>query len=73
MDRADELPLRSAIAAEAVNDSKTPSRTVHVGSLRGPVILDVITRAVRASVKRRPCSTASMTSTRWMPRARTPM
>jgi lysyl-tRNA synthetase class 1 len=31
-----------------VNDSKTPSGTVHVGSLRGPVILDAITRALRA-------------------------
>jgi lysyl-tRNA synthetase class 1 len=32
---------------QVVNDSKTPSGTVHVGSLRGPVILDVITRALR--------------------------
>ncbi len=29
--------------------SKTPSGTVHVGSLRGPVILDVITRALRSA------------------------
>ena len=34
---------------QVVNDSKTPSGTVHVGSLRGPVILDTITRALRAS------------------------
>jgi lysyl-tRNA synthetase class 1 len=33
---------------QVVNDSKTPSGTVHVGSLRGPVILDVIVRALRA-------------------------
>ena len=32
---------------QVVNDSKTPSGTVHVGSLRGPVILDAITRALR--------------------------
>ena len=34
---------------QVVNDSKTPSGTVHVGSLRGPVILDAITRALRAN------------------------
>jgi lysyl-tRNA synthetase class 1 len=34
---------------QVVNDSKTPSGTVHVGSLRGPVILDVIARALRAA------------------------
>ena len=34
---------------QVVNDSKTPSGTVHVGSLRGPVILDAITRALRAA------------------------
>ncbi len=33
---------------QVVNDSKTPSGTVHVGSLRGPVILDTIWRALRA-------------------------
>jgi lysyl-tRNA synthetase class 1 len=43
---ADELA--SAVdGPQIVNDSKTPSGTVHVGSLRGPVILDVITRALR--------------------------
>jgi lysyl-tRNA synthetase class 1 len=47
MDWADELALK-VIGAQVVNDSKTPSGTVHVGSLRGPVILDVITRALRA-------------------------
>ena len=34
---------------QVVNDSKTPSGTVHVGSLRGPVILDAIARALRAN------------------------
>ncbi len=47
MDWADEL-AQKAIGPQVVNDSKTPSGTVHVGSLRGPVILDVITRALRA-------------------------
>jgi lysyl-tRNA synthetase class 1 len=44
---ADELAA-SVEGPQVVNDSKTPSGTVHVGSLRGPVILDVITRALRA-------------------------
>ena len=49
MDWADELALRVREAGpQVVNDSKTPSGTVHVGSLRGPVILDAITRALRA-------------------------
>ena len=43
---ADELAA-SVEGSQVVNDSKTPSGTVHVGSLRGPVILDVITRALR--------------------------
>jgi lysyl-tRNA synthetase class 1 len=47
MDWADEL-AQKAVGPQVVNDSKTPSGTVHVGSLRGPVILDVITRALRA-------------------------
>lgn len=47
MDWADEL-ASSVDGPQVVNDSKTPSGTVHVGSLRGPVILDVITRALRA-------------------------
>ena len=46
MDWADELAA-SVQGPQVVNDSKTPSGTVHVGSLRGPVILDVITRALR--------------------------
>jgi lysyl-tRNA synthetase class 1 len=45
-DWADELAA-SVSGPQVVNDSKTPSGTVHVGSLRGPVILDVITRALR--------------------------
>jgi lysyl-tRNA synthetase, class I len=44
---ADELAGRVS-GPQVVNDSKTPSGTVHVGSLRGPVILDVIARALRA-------------------------
>ena len=47
MDWADELAAR-VDGPQVVNDSKTPSGTVHVGSLRGPVILDVIARALRA-------------------------
>src|ERR1700730_15595662 len=47
MDWADELAA-SVSGPQVVNDSKTPSGTVHVGSLRGPVILDVIARARRA-------------------------
>ncbi len=47
MEWADELAAR-AVGPQVVNDSKTPSGSVHVGSLRGPVILDVITRALRA-------------------------
>ncbi|HEV7604511.1 MAG TPA: lysine--tRNA ligase [Candidatus Limnocylindrales bacterium] len=48
MDWADEIAARVS-GPQVVNDSKTPSGTVHVGSLRGPVILDVIVRALRAS------------------------
>ena len=50
MDWADVLAERVRDAGpQVVNDSKTPSGTVHVGSLRGPVILDAITRALRAN------------------------
>ena len=48
MDWADELAARVS-GPQVVNDSKTPLGTVHVGSLRGPVILDVITRALRTA------------------------
>ena len=48
MEWADELAGRVS-GPQVINDSKTPSGTVHVGSLRGPVILDVITRALRAA------------------------
>ena len=48
MEWADELAARVS-GPQVVNDSKTPSGTVHVGSLRGPVILDAITRALRAT------------------------
>jgi lysyl-tRNA synthetase, class I len=47
-DWADELAARVS-GPQVINDSKTPSGTVHVGSLRGPVILDVIVRALRAA------------------------
>ena len=43
---ADELAARLS-GPQVVNDSKTPSGTVHVGSLRGPVVLDAIWRALR--------------------------
>jgi lysyl-tRNA synthetase class 1 len=46
-DWADDLAA-SVSGPQVVNDSKTPSGTVHVGSLRGPVILDTIWRALRA-------------------------
>jgi lysyl-tRNA synthetase class 1 len=50
VDWADELADRVRDSGpQVVNDSKTPSGTVHVGSLRGPVILDAITRALRAN------------------------
>ncbi|HYN64864.1 MAG TPA: hypothetical protein VES36_09710, partial [Candidatus Limnocylindrales bacterium] len=45
---ADELAARLS-GPQVLNDSKTPSGTVHVGSLRGPVINDVIVRALRAA------------------------
>jgi len=48
MDWADELAARAS-GPQVINDSKTPSGTVHVGSLRGPVILDVIVRALRGA------------------------
>jgi lysyl-tRNA synthetase class 1 len=49
-DWADELAARVRDAGpQVVNDSKTPSGTVHVGSLRGPVLVDVIARALRVS------------------------
>lgn len=45
---ADEIAA-SATGPQVVNDSKTPSGTVHVGSLRGPVVVDVIARALRGA------------------------
>src|SRR5215218_6789057 len=49
-DWADELAHRVRDSGpQVVNDSKTPSGTVHVGSLRGPVVLDVIARALRSN------------------------
>src|SRR3954465_15732657 len=46
MDWADEIAA-SVSGPQGVNDSKTPSGTGHRGGLRGPVILDVIVRALR--------------------------
>ena len=43
---ADELAA-GLTGPQVVNDSKTPSGTVHVGSLRGVVLHDAITRALR--------------------------
>jgi lysyl-tRNA synthetase class 1 len=43
---ADDIAA-SANGPQVVNDSKTPSGTIHVGSLRGPVIVDAIARALR--------------------------
>jgi lysyl-tRNA synthetase, class I len=45
---ADELAA-SVGGRQVVNDSKTPSGTVHVGSLRGPVVVDTIARALRSA------------------------
>jgi len=42
---ADELAARFD-GPQIVNDSKTPSGTVHIGSLRGVVLHDVIHRAL---------------------------
>jgi lysyl-tRNA synthetase class 1 len=47
---ADELAA-SASGRQVVNDSKTPSGTVHVGSLRGPVVVDTIARALRTAAR----------------------
>lgn len=43
---ADEI-ASEAHGPQVVNDSKTPSGTIHVGALRGVVIHDVLTRALR--------------------------
>ena len=43
---ADELAA-AASGRQVVNDSKSPSGTVHVGSLRGVVLHDAIYRALR--------------------------
>jgi lysyl-tRNA synthetase class 1 len=45
---ADELAA-SVAGRQVVNDSKSPSGTVHVGSLRGVVLHDAIYRALRAA------------------------
>jgi lysyl-tRNA synthetase class 1 len=42
---ADEI-AGQAVGRQVVNDSKTPSGTVHVGSLRGVVLHDAIRRAI---------------------------
>ena len=43
---ADEIALEAA-GPQVVNDSKTPSGTIHIGALRGVVIHDAITRVLR--------------------------
>ena len=45
---ADEIAAQVS-GPQVVNDSKTPSGTIHVGSLRGVVIHDAIVRALRDS------------------------
>jgi len=45
---ADELAA-SVSGPQVVNDSKTPSGTIHVGALRGVVIHDAIVRALRGT------------------------
>ena len=67
MDWADELAA-SVSGPQVINDSKTPSGTVHVGSLRGPVILDVIVRAMRARGLDITYLYGSTTWTPWTPR-----
>jgi lysyl-tRNA synthetase class 1 len=47
---ADEIAA-SASGPQVVNDSKTPSGTIHVGALRGVVIHDVVVRAVSERAK----------------------
>ena len=65
---ADELAA-AASGPQIVNDSKSPSGTVHVGSLRGVVLHDAIYRALRRRRRRGPTSsTASTTWTPWIRR-----
>ncbi len=42
---ADEIALEAS-GPQVVNDSKTPSGTIHIGALRGVVIHDALTRAL---------------------------
>ena len=42
---ADEIAAQ-AVGPQVINDSKTPSGTVHVGSLRGVVLHDAVRRAI---------------------------
>jgi lysyl-tRNA synthetase class 1 len=48
---ADQIAAESSDREHVVNDSKTPSGRVHVGSLRGVVIHDVIYRALKQAGK----------------------
>ena len=61
---ADEIAA-SVGGPQVVNDSKTPSGTVHVGSLRGVVLHDAIRRALAERGSRSPSATGSRISTRW--------
>ncbi len=51
---ADEIAAQ-AEGPQVVNDSKTPSGTIHVGSLRGVIIHDAIVRALRDAGFSGPC------------------
>jgi lysyl-tRNA synthetase class 1 len=65
---ADELAA-AVSGPQIVNDSKSPSGTVHVGSLRGVVLHDAIHRALlERRVPSRRFSTASTTWTPWIRR-----
>ncbi|MEO7117430.1 MAG: lysine--tRNA ligase [Candidatus Limnocylindrales bacterium] len=44
---ADEIAAAASDGPQVINDSKTPSGTVHVGSLRGVVLHDAVARALR--------------------------
>ena len=61
---ADEI-AGQVVGPQVVNDSKTPSGTVHVGSLRGVVLHDAVRRAVAETATKSSSATASRTWTPW--------